>query len=362
MAERRQASKRRTATGLGVQTRACHTGRDCDLLHPDRPPDAASARRRGSSVALQRVLPLRQVDRPQLPASASSACTCPPCPPRRPLRLHLGLLPRARSWPLPWPQSSPRLRFGTSISRDLFLSAAVSHRSRSPPLPPSLTVALQCSYFRRFLPPPPPLAKRFGAHALWSHVQLVPLFLPRPLFPTPAPANPIDANVCAISHSRSPPGLPHLQTPSIPSPSWEFPTMISQMSSSPTRCLHDCRCLSAVRFQSSRQNPGYSQQQRLSVCIIHRPPPRPYTKDPTDHLSGPHLLLASVLNMTSPFLTYHPPDNSPQTAPLSRPSPDCPRSNPDACLANPSPVSNTATCPPSSPWPSPSLLAHFTLW
>ena len=248
------------------------------------------------------------------------------------------------------------------------------HQQRSIPVcrrisPLSLSSLTAFAHSRppMFLLPPLPSSSATPRQAVRCARTLVPCptrpaFLPRPLFPTPAPANPIDANVCAISHSRSPPGLPHLQTPSIPSPSWEFPTMISQMSSSPTRCLHDCRCLSAVRFQSSRQNPGYSQQQRLSVCIIHRPPPRPYTKDPTDHLSGPHLLLASVLNMTSPFLTYHPPDNSPQTAPLSRPSPDCPRSNPDACLANPSPVSNTATCPPSSPWPSPSLLAHFTLW
>ncbi|KAM5539966.1 hypothetical protein V8D89_006469 [Ganoderma adspersum] len=217
------------------------------------------------------------------------------------------------------------------------------HQQRSIPV---CRLALQCSYFRRFLPPPPPLAKLFGRY-----------------FPTPAPSDPMDAHEC-MRHIPLP--SPTRPTPprdsSIRSPSWEFPTMITQMSSSPARCLHDCRCLSAVRFQSSSQIPGYSQQQRLSVCIIHRPPPSPYSKDPTDRPSGPHLLHVSMLNMTSPFLVYHAPFNSPQTAPLSRLSPDSPRSNPDACLANPSPVSNTATCPPSPPWPSPSLLAHFTLW
>lgn len=137
--------------------------------------------------------------------------------------------------------------------------------------------------------------------------------------------------------------------------------MITQMSSSPARCLHDCRSLSAVRVQSPRQNPGYSQQQRLPVCIIHLPPPHPYRKDPTNRPSGLRLLLASVPNMTSPFLIYRAPFNSAQTAPLSRLSPYSPRSNPDASLANPSPVSNTATCPPSPRWPSRSLLPFYPL-
>ncbi|KAI1790919.1 hypothetical protein LXA43DRAFT_454886 [Ganoderma leucocontextum] len=160
------------------------------------------------------------------------------------------------------------------------------------------------------------------------------------------------------------PSWAHLSTSSIRSPPWETPTVIP-------KCRH-LQCAASTTVAVSRRSVSSPLARTLDTrsnnaypsasFSCQAPATHSYRKDPTHRPFGLHLPSASLLNMTSPFLVHHAPFNSAQTAPPSRLSPYSPCSNPDASLANPSPVSNTATCPPSPPWPSPSLPSHFTLW